>query len=98
MLHFISGEVVTSNSENASVEESGNLFNGYLEPEFDDPVNHSGVVSIDPESESLISVIQRTQIESGQPPRQTLVSFKRFGKANGPIIHFAAIRIHKLGL
>jgi hypothetical protein len=98
VFHLIQGESKLPNFIDHPIEKTGGLLNRLLEAQFDDPVNHSGVVNIDPECEPLTPVFQGTKIQRSKPSCEIFISFKCLRAPDSSVFDYANLRVDKVCL
>src|SRR5512143_4073125 len=98
MSTLVRGKAVAAVLVEERVKEMGNLFHGALKTKLDHPMDHHGIVNVDPEREALLLTFEGGEIEFFQFAGEFLVALKDIRAPDGFITHPSSVHVDELSL
>jgi len=95
MFHFVQGETKSCDLIDDPIEKSGELLDGALETQFDNPMNHGRIINVDPEGQPLPPFFEGTEIERSQSSREIFVPLELLRASDRFITDRATLRVYE---
>ncbi len=98
MFNLVQGEAVAADLVEETVKKMKDLFHGALKTKLDHPMDHHGIINVNPEREALLLTFQGGEIEFFQFAREFLVALEEIRASDGFITHPSSVHVDEPSL